>query len=234
MKTLRPIALCLLLLAAVGAFAGEVIDGVVATVNRKPVLESDWDDAVRFEAFMQQKPLAAVTEADRVGALQRLIDRRLLEMQMNERSPLAPSSQDIRLSLATLREQISGAQTPQGWTSLLAAYGFTEPAIEANLRDQKQVMNFIEVRLRPNVHVQPEEIEAYYRSQVVPDMKKAGLGIIALQELQGKIHELLVQQHIDQLLDAWLHNLRQQSQIRSTITLPRVPSSPERPGLGGN
>ena len=38
-------------------FAGEVIDGVIATVNRKPLLQSDWDDAVRFEAFMQQKPL---------------------------------------------------------------------------------------------------------------------------------------------------------------------------------
>ena len=51
------------------AYAGEVIDGVIATVNRKPLLQSDWDDAVRFEAFMQQKPLASVTEADRVRRL---------------------------------------------------------------------------------------------------------------------------------------------------------------------
>ena len=37
-----------------------------------------------------------------------------------------------------------------------------------------QMMNFIDVRLRPNVHVQPEEVEAYYRTQVLPDLEKAG------------------------------------------------------------
>ena len=114
MKTLRPITLCLLLLAAVGAFAGEVIDGVVATVNRKPVLESDWDEAVRFEAFMQQKPLAAVTEADRVGALQRLIDRRLLEMQMNERSPLGLPAKTFASTWLLCGSRFRAPRPPRG------------------------------------------------------------------------------------------------------------------------
>ena len=55
-----------MLLAPVTASAGQVIDGVIATINHKPVLQSDWDDAVRFEAFLQQKPLGSVTQADRV------------------------------------------------------------------------------------------------------------------------------------------------------------------------
>jgi len=69
----------LLAIAVVPAFCGEVIDGIVATVNRQPLLRSDWDEAVCFEAFMQQKRLSAVTESDRVLALQRLIDRQLLK-----------------------------------------------------------------------------------------------------------------------------------------------------------
>ena len=44
--------------SGVPASAGEVIDGVVASVNRQPVLRSDWEEAIAFEAFMQQKPLA--------------------------------------------------------------------------------------------------------------------------------------------------------------------------------
>ena len=60
--------------AATPTLAGEVLDGVVATVNHKPIFRSDWDEAVCFELFMQQKPVSQVTEADRTTALQRLID----------------------------------------------------------------------------------------------------------------------------------------------------------------
>jgi hypothetical protein len=83
-----------------------------------------------------------------------------------------------------------------------------------------QMMNFVEVRLRPTIHVQPEEVEAYYRAQILPDLQKAGVKMVTLQEVGPKIRELLVQQHMDQLLDAWLHNLRQQTPIHSSVPLP--------------
>ena len=183
MRRLLHITICILLLAPMAAFAGEVIDGVIATVNRKPVLQSEWDDAVRFEAFMQQKPLTSVTEADRASALQRLIDRRLLEIQMTDPNYLAPSHEEVRANLAKLRAQIPAADNEQGWQKLIAAYGFSQREIEANVRREMQMMNFIEVRLRPNVHVQPEEVEAYYRAQVLPDMEKAGVKVVTLQEV---------------------------------------------------
>lgn len=225
MRRLVHITICFLLLAPVTALAGEVIDGVIATINHKPVLQSDWDDAVRFEAFMQQKPLGSVTEADRVSALQRLIDRQLLEFQMTDPNYLAPSREEAGANLAKLRAQIPAASDEQGWQKLIAAYGFSQREIETNLRREMQMMNFIEVRLRPNVHVQPEEVEAYYRKQVVPDLEKAGAKVVTFQEVEPKIRELLVQQHMDELLDAWLHNLRQQSQIHSSVPLPALPSS---------
>jgi hypothetical protein len=216
------------------AFAGEVIDGVIATVNRKPVLQSDWDDAVRYEAFMQQKPLRAVSESDRVSALQRLIDRRLLEIQMSDSNYLAPSRDELRMNLAKLRDQIPAAKDEQHWRALLASYGFTQRDIEACVRAEMQMMNFIEVRLRPNVHVQPEEVEAYYRSQVLPDLEKVGVKVVTLQELEPRIRELLVQRHMDELLDAWLHNLRQQTPVQNMVPLPALPSSSGREAMGGN
>ena len=95
------------------------------------------------------------------------------------------------------------------------------------------MMNFIEVRLRPNVHVQPEEVEAYYRAQVLPDMEKAGVKVVTLQEVGPKIRELLVQQHMDEMLDAWLHNLRQQTQIQNLMPLPAQESSSRHEVAGG-
>ena len=231
MRRLRQIAMCVLLLLPAAAFAGEIIDAVVATVSRQPVLQSEWDDATRFEAFMQQRPLSAVSDRDRVSALQRLIDRRLLEVQMNNPNYLAPSADELRAAVAKLRAQIPAAKDDAGWQAILAEYSFTQREIENHLRSETQMMNFVEVRLRPNVHIQPEEVEAYYRAQILPDLEKSGVKIVTLQEVEPKIRELLVQQHMDELLDAWLHNLRQQTPVRSTVPLP---TSLTHEVMGGN
>jgi len=231
MRRLIHVAICTLLLIPASTFAGEIVDAVIATVSRQPVLQSEWDDATRFEAFMQEKPLAAVSDRDRVRALQRLIDRRLLEVQMRNPGYLAPSTEELRAAVAKLRAQIPGAKDEAGWQAVLAEYGFSQRDIENHLRSETQMMNFVEVRLRPNIHIQPEEVEAYYRSQVLPDMEKAGVTLVTLQEVEPKIRELLVQQHMDELLDAWLHNLRQQTPVHSTVTLP---GNDERQDVGGN
>jgi hypothetical protein len=220
MKLLRHLAICAVLLASAAAFAGETIEAVIATVSRKPVLQSEWDDATRFEAFMQLKPLSAVTDKDRVSALQRLLDRRLLETQMNSPNFLAPAGDELRSSLAKLRAQIPAAADEKGWRTVLANYGFSEREVEDHLREEMQMMNFVDVRLRPAVHVHPEEVEAYYRAQILPDLEKAGVKLVTLQEVEPKIRELLVQQRVDELLDAWLHNLRQQTPVHSTVPLP--------------
>ena len=183
---------------------------------------------------MQQKTLARVTEADRANALRRLIDRQLLEIQMIDPNYLAPSREEVRANLAKLRARIPAASEEPGWEKLIAAYGFSQRGIEANVRREMQMMNFIEVRLRPNVHVQPEEIEAYYRTQVLPDMEKAGIAVVTLPEVEPKIRELLVQQHMDELLDAWLHNLRQQTQIQNLTPLPPLTMASGREVAGGN
>ena len=150
---------------------------------------------------------------------------------MTDPNYLAPSREEVAGSVAKLRAQIPAAKDEQGWQAILAEYGFTQREIEANCAREMQMMNFIEVRLRPNVHVQPEEVEAYYRTQVLPDLEKAGVKVVTLQEVEPKIRELLVQQHMDELLDAWLHNLRQQTPVRSTVPLP---TSVEHEVMGGN
>ena len=216
----------LTLLAALPAIAGEILDGVVASVNRHPILRSDWDEAVRFEAFMQQKPLAQMTSSDRVRALQRLIDRELLSAQMGDANYMRPSEDVLEQDIAKLRAQIPNAGDDTTWHRLLAGYGLDEVALKRHLGNEVQVMNFIDVRLRPNVRINEDDIEAYYRNQLLPDLQQNGAKAVALEEVKPKIQELLTQQRIDELLDAWLHNLRQQADIHSRIALPGV-NAPE-------
>ena len=215
----------LLLAIAPLSFAGEVIDGVVATVNRKPVLRSQWDEAVRFEAFMHQKQLADVSEQERFAGLKRLIDRELLDAQMVDDNAVKPSDKEVHEDLVKLREKFHADADDAKWQGLMKSYGLTEDLVAAHLKDEVQVMNFIDVQLRPNIRIQDADVQAYYQSKLVPDLKANGARQIPLDEVAPKIRELLVQQHMDEMLDAWLHNLRQQSHIQTFVPLPTVNAS---------
>ena len=214
MKQILGFTICLsvlLAIAVVPAFCGEVIDGIVATVNRQPLLRSDWDEAVCFEA------------------------RQLLKAQMGNANYMQPSDDELRQDIAKLRSQVPNGNDDESWRKLLAIYGLSEEVVKRHLRAEFQVMNFVEVRLRPNIHVQGDEVEAYYQNQLLPDLQKSGGKVVALDEVEPRIRELLTQQRMDELLDAWLHNLRQQAEIHSSVSIPGVnaPTDSAR-AAGGN
>ena len=154
---------------------------------------------------------------------------------MGNATYMQPTDEELRQDIAKLRAQVPHGDDDQAWQKLLASYGLSEPVLEQHVRNEFQVMNFVEVRLRPNIHIQDDEIEAYYQNQLLPDWQKNGGKTLALSEVEPRIRELLTQQRMDELLDAWLHNLRQQAEIHSTISIPglNAPSGSAR-ASGGN
>ena len=62
------LALLIFLLGTVAlpsARAGEVIDRIVATVNGHIILQSDWNDALRYEALLSGRAMSLFTEDER-------------------------------------------------------------------------------------------------------------------------------------------------------------------------
>jgi hypothetical protein len=83
-------------------------------------------------------------------------------------------------------------------------------------------MRLVDARLRPTVQVDAKTIESYYNQQLLPQLRESGAKAVPLAEVTPRIKELLMQQKMNQLLTAWLHDLRAGSQIRSDI-LPSMP-----------
>ena len=208
----------LVLVLAVGAAtAGEVIERVVATVNNRPILQSDWDEEVRYEAFVNRRPLARLTVADRKAALERLIDQELLRQQIKENEAegvLAESPPQTEKRLQEIRKQYRGAEKDSVWQADLREYGLRKQDLARHVTLQAQLEKLIDVRLRPTVHISHSSIEAYYREQLLPELRKAGVKDIPLVEVSPKIEELLTQRRMNELLASWLHDLRSQSDIR--------------------
>src|SRR5256885_2564403 len=75
------VALLLCAVALPAAWAGEVIDRIVATVNGHIILQSDWDEALCYEALLSGRAISFFTDEDRRAVLDRLIDQELLGEQ---------------------------------------------------------------------------------------------------------------------------------------------------------
>ena len=205
----------LLAVAASLAATGEVIERVVATVNGQPILQSDWDEEFRYEAFMNRKPLESLTVQDRKQALDRVIDQELLRQQIKGSEFEEASAQEPRDRIAELRKQFPEVKDDAGWKTKLEQYGMTEQDLTRHIALQLQLTRLITARLRPNVHIDSSSIETYYREKLLPQLRQSGVKNVPLVEVSPKIEELLAQQRVNELLAGWLHDLRAQSEIRT-------------------
>ena len=214
-KLSLPAWVAAVLLTALPARAGEVIDRIVATVNGHLILQSDWEDAQRYEAFVTGRPLDRLSAGERKGALDRLIDQELLREQMRASDPRTASAEEVTKRIQEIREQCPGAETEEGWRAALARYALTEGGLQRRLDAEFDLMRLVDTRLRPTVNIDVQSIESYYQQQLLPQLRQSGASDVPLSEVAPKIRELLTQQKMNQLLTAWLERLRAGSEIHS-------------------
>jgi peptidyl-prolyl cis-trans isomerase SurA len=207
------LAVLALLLSISTRGRAEIIDQIVATVNGHIILQSDWNEELRYEALLNGRPLAEFTDEERKAALDRLIDQELLAEQMKSASFQHASEVEAAARVAEARKQYPQAATDPGWQALLAQFQLTEKDLVAHVQQQIDVMRLVDARLRPAVQIDSKSIEAYYRDKFVPQLKESGGGEIALDDVSGQIRELLTEQKVNELMVSWLHTLRSESKV---------------------
>jgi hypothetical protein len=191
----------------------QVIDRILATVNGRVILQSDLDEALCYEALVNNKPLGDFSDDDRRAVLDRLIDQELLREQTKSADFRHATDAEVTARIAEARKQYPQAVSDQGWHSLLAGYHITDQELVSRVREQIDVMRLVDARLRPAVQIDSKSIEAYYRDQFVPKLKQAGAAEIPLSDVSAKIRELLTEQKVSEMLVSWLQTLRSQGDV---------------------
>jgi hypothetical protein len=205
------IALALLLSTSLCA---EIVDRVVANVNNHALLQSDWEEEMAFEAFLDVRDPNSFSKAERSAALDRLIDQELLREQL--RPGQAVPAEQIAAKVGEVRKLHPECPTDASWQTTLQRYGLTQASLEKRLGDQLLLMKLVDDRLRPSVQIDQSAVEAYYRDQLLPEMTRAGNGAAPLAEVSGKIKDLLSEKKLNELLSGWLASLRSTSQIMNS------------------
>ena len=209
---MRPIFIALLLSISVEVHAGELLDRIVATVNGQVILQSDWDDEVRFEALMSDRKPDDETSEQRKAALDRLVDQDILREQMRI-TDLKPASNDaIKKQIDDVKNEQLREHPGQSWETILSQYQLTDKVVEDHVAAELEQLELVDLRFRPSIQISSADIEKYYRQKIVPKLPASDP--LSLNDAVPKIKEILIQERINQLLNSWLENLRSQAQIK--------------------
>lgn len=194
-----------------------VLDRVVAVVNNRAILSSDVENEMQLAALEpQQGEAGQPTEQD---ALQELISRALIQQQIRQEDAQAldPSKEDVAARVAELRKEMPACvrlhcTSDLGWREFLSKHGLTQAQVETYVFLRLEILAFIEERFRQGIRIPQEDVEKYYRDTLVPQYAK-GEAIPPLKQVQPRIQEILLQQHVNVLFGAWLENLRKQGDV---------------------
>ncbi len=212
-KTAVVVGFVLLLSTLAFPAQGEVIDRIVATVNGHIILQSDWNDALRYEALLSARSLSDFNDQERRDVLDRLIDQELLAEQMKSASFQHATEAEAVDEITAARKLYPEAATDDVWQSVLNRFGLTDKMLLAHVREQIDLMRLVDAHLRPAVQIDSKSVEAYYRDKFVPQLKQSGADEVPLADVSAKIRELLTEEKVNELMVSWLQSLRSESRV---------------------
>jgi peptidyl-prolyl cis-trans isomerase SurA len=194
-----------------------VLDSVIAVINGDVLLESDLQQELAM-ATLQPFSLPPGKDLESRAA-QRLINRVLILQQMKAQGmAIVIPDAALQKDLDDLRRQLPACaayhcQTEEGWAKFLADHNLTPSEVETRWRERMQILRFIDARFRAGVRISQVEIKEYYNKTLVPQLEAANSKAPALDSVSGRIEEVLLQQHVNSLLQDWLKSLRDQGNV---------------------
>jgi parvulin-like peptidyl-prolyl isomerase len=216
-----------IMLLLAGIAQAQVVDRMVAVVNKHVILESELDQATRVELLQQGKSVDKMTDADRATVLERLIDRSLLDQQIVNPSMLDPTPEELAAKIKEVRADVPNSATDERWNAILASYGLAPQDLEEQLTSEFRILRFIDLRFRGLVRVDKDAISTYYQGTFLPEVRKRKAPEPKLADVSDKIEQILAEQSIGDLLSDWLKTLRAQAHIEKM--LPQAPATGATP-----
>jgi hypothetical protein len=205
-----PVLLVIALTAMPGSCAA-IIDRVAVSVGNSAITESELERQLRITAFLNRQKAEFTPEAKRRVA-NRLVEQKLVKRELELSRYAFPSEADVK---PLLDEVKSNYVDEAAFQKALTAYGITVEDLKRQLHWQLTLLRFIEVRFRPGIEVNEQEIRDYFEREIQQAALKENPGhSVSLQEHRERIEEILTAQKVDQSLDAWLKTARVQANVK--------------------
>lgn len=196
-----------------GILQAEIIDQVVAVVNGRVITQHQVEKERQFQALESSgddAPSSSSVVNDR-QLVDRLIDQELLKQQMAQYEEIVVPPEEIARQIAQIQ---AGTGGPEALQTQLQGSQLSRGDLELRIKWQLQILKFVDSRFRQFLTVEPKEIEEYYKSIYLPELAERKLPPPPQPEVEEKIRDLLMEEKVNQQLEAWLKSIRSTTPIQ--------------------
>jgi peptidyl-prolyl cis-trans isomerase SurA len=200
-----------ILVTASSPVAAEIIDRILAVVDTQIITLSDARAALKFGLVPEDvsvDPTAAV--------LQRLIDRRLMLIEVERYAPPEPEQSAVAASLAAVERRFKDAL---GLEIALNQLGFTRDELRRQLRDTLRIEAYLQQRFSAAVQVSDDDVLRYYREHPMEFLRDGQQR--PFDEVREAARTRAVESQRAASISQWLEGLRR----RGSVQLLYLPSA---------
>lgn len=191
------------------ALRAVIIDRIAVVIGHHIIKDSDITRDIRITAFLNRES-PDFSLASRRKAASRLIDQQFIrdEIELGAYPSAAVADAD------RLLEEIRAGRSSNDvlWNRALSLAHLTPDELRSALLWQLTVLRFVDLKFRPGVFINEDQLQAYYRSHL-DEFKKAHPAASSFEDVRGEIEETLVGQRVNELFYAWLDEKRKAASI---------------------
>lgn len=194
----------LLLLLALPAAGQQMVDRVLARVGDAIITRSEVDELGRFQQLVDGHAQSAAVR------LSELIEQAIVARETALADFSAPAPERVEQAYRELQARFG---SPAAFARRLAELGLSDRRVRWYLQRSLLLNGFLEQRFRPEVVVTDQQIEQYYRQELVPGLQRRGLPVPPLPQVEDQIREVLTERAINHRFAAWLEQMRAEVKV---------------------
>jgi hypothetical protein len=200
-----------ILVGASWSARAEVIDRILAVVDAQIITLSDVRAALRFGLIPED------VSTDPTGAiLQRLIDRRLMLVEVDRYAPPEPGEAAVNASVAAVERRFKDAL---GLEIALNQSALTREELRRHLRDTLRIESYLQQRFSTAVQVSDDDAVRYYREHPEDFMRDGQLR--PFEEVRDSARTRVIENQRAAFVRQWIDGLRK----RGTVQLLYLPAA---------
>jgi len=184
--------------------SARVVDRIVARIEDDIILQSQVRELGAFQQLIEGN------EESDDKLIEELIEQWVVETEASaSHFPLTAKS-EVDRELLRINQQFT---SPEKYASRLNELGLSSAQVRQLLTRQIYVERYIDYKFRPSVQVEPADIDAYYKKELLPELAKKSQSAPAPGAVEEQIRELLIQRRISDLTVKWLDDTKSRLKI---------------------
>lgn len=207
--------------AQMPAQAPELKDRVMAVVDEDPILASELERVIALG--LAQPREGEGEEPFRRRVLNALIEERLRFHEIDRFGFEQVPVDMIEKNVAQIRASFP---SEEAFRKTLRDLGLSQQALRQLVARQLMVLTHVEEQLGPRVFVSLDDITAYYRNVLTPEMQKRKQPVPPQDEVRDQIRAVLKEQRLNEELAKWTEELRRAADIQIYFDRPAAQLPP--------